>query len=73
MLPALIAFFMAASVHGNWDRAGGMSQPFDRVAAYVAIRLRDVRPVSILLKPEEYADSALVRALRQHDFVAFAE
>ena len=50
-----------------------MGQPYHRVAADVAIALRDVRPVDVLFQPEKNAQSALVCALGQHDFVTFAE
>src|SRR5947209_9769027 len=50
-----------------------MGQPYHRAAAYSAVALPDVRPVGVLLHVEKNAQSTLIRALGQHDFVTFAE
>jgi hypothetical protein len=50
-----------------------MFQPCDRVAADAAIPLCDVGPVGVCAQPEKNTRGALVCALGQHDFVAFAE
>src|ERR1035437_10405823 len=61
------------SVHVTWDGALGMAQPRHRVAADIAIALRNIRPVGVLSQPEENTQGTLVRAFSQHHFVAFAE
>jgi hypothetical protein len=50
-----------------------MSQPYHRVAADLTAEFRNVRPVDVPSQPAKNAQSALVRAMGQHDFVAFAE
>jgi hypothetical protein len=50
-----------------------MVQPSHRVATDDAIALRNVRPVDIFSEPDKNAQSALVCAIGQDDFVAFPE
>src|SRR5439155_16919688 len=73
MLPAVIGSFMAASLHETRARVRGMSQPYQRVTADLAITLPNVRPVDVLFQPEKNAQRAWVGALGEHDFVTFAE
>src|SRR5579884_3827745 len=50
-----------------------MGQPDHRVAADGTIAFPNVRPVAVLLQVEKNAQSALIRAPGQHDFVTFTE
>src|SRR5689334_11020013 len=72
MSPTVIRSCMA-SLRRLRDRTRGMSEPDHRVAAGGAIAFPDVRPVGVLFEVEKNAQSALIGALRQHDFVTFPE
>src|SRR5689334_11430264 len=73
MLPTVIGSVMAASVYGTRDLVREMSQPDHRVAADFTIAVRNISPVDVLFRPEKIARSALICAIRQHDFVAFPQ
>src|SRR5579871_1562447 len=70
--PTVIRSRMASHLRTR-DRARVMSQPDHRVAADVAIAFPDIRPVGVFLQVEKNAQSALIRALSQHDFVTFTK
>src|SRR6476469_9084326 len=50
-----------------------MVQPSHRVAADVAIALRDVSPVDVRLETDKNTHDSLVCAAAQHDLVTFPE